>query len=167
MNQWIETIIRIATFRAGPQDLPGTQASLFAAIIVYALVAVTVTTLTNESSGYGPLIASFGVQLILALSVLMISNRLERFNQTMSALLATGALLGLINLPLWLMAEPPIPTSLAMLILAGLFWSLAIDGSIWRHALNRSFGFGLAVAVLLFVINFVIMQRFVTSTTPG
>ncbi|MEM1082149.1 MAG: hypothetical protein AAGH65_11255 [Pseudomonadota bacterium] len=163
MSDWLRTVIGIVLFKAGPQDLPGSRSSLVLAVLVYATVALTVSMATGSTAGYSPMLLSFGLQLVLIVAVLQFNHRMVRFNQTASALFATAALLSLVNLPLWLLAEPPLPSNLAVLILAGLFWSLAVDGSIWRHALDRSFGFGLAIAVLLFVINFAIMQ----SVTPA
>lgn len=158
MLEWFKVVIRILLMQAGPQDLPASRSSLVLSIVLYWMVATTVTVTTNESRGLSLLLLSFILQLAMVFAVLQMSNRVARFNQTASALFATAALLGLINLPLWLMAEPPMPAGLALLILGGLFWSLAVDGSIWRHALDRSFGMGLSVAVLLFVIHFAIMQ---------
>lgn len=158
MLEWLKVVVRILVMQAGPQDLPATRASLVLSIALYWLVVAIVSVSTGEARGFSLLLLSFVLQLVMVYAVLQIGNRLARFNQTASAVFATAAVLGLINLPLWLVAEPPISAGLALLILGGLFWSLAVDGSIWRHALDRSFGFGLSIAVLLFVIHFAIMQ---------
>lgn len=157
MLEWLKVVVRILLLQAGPQDLPASQSSLVLSIALYWLVVAIVSAGTGEARGIS-LLLSFVLQLVMVYAVLKIGNRTARFNQTASAVFATAAVIGLINLPLWLMAEPPIPAGLALLILGGLFWSLAVDGSIWRHALDRSFGFGLSIAVLLFVIHFAMMQ---------
>ena len=160
MIEWLRIVLRILFMQAGPQDLPASRSSLVLSIVLYWAVATTITMSTNDASGLSLLLLSFLLNIIMVYGVLQIGSRLSRFNQTATALFATAALLSLINLPLLLMAEPPIPAGLAMLILGGLFWSLAVDGSIWRHALDRSFGFGISIAVLLFIVHFAIMQSF-------
>ena len=167
MIEWLRTVVQIMFLQAGPQDLPAGRSSLILAFTLYWAVIAIVTISVDDSRGAGLMLLSFALQVTFVLGVLHLFGRHARFSQTATALFSTAALMGLINLPLWMMAEPPIPTSLAMLILAGLFWSLAIDGSIWRHALERSFGFGLSIAVFLFAIHFVIMQNLSPPVTAG
>ena len=167
MIAWLTVVMRIALLQAGPQDLPSDRSSLIFALIFYGLVATTFGVAVSESRPMSLLLLSFVIQISMVFTLLQINGQLDRFNQTASAVFATAALLGLVTLPLWLMAKPPIPPGLALLLLGSLFWSLAVDGSIWRHALNRSFGFGLAVSVLLFVIHFSIMQSFGPPANGG
>jgi hypothetical protein len=42
--------------------------------------------------------------------------------------------------------------------LTGLFWSLAVDGHVWRHSLELPYAGGLGVAVLIFLLQLVILQ---------
>jgi hypothetical protein len=38
------------------------------------------------------------------------------------------------------------------------FWSLAVDGHIYRQALSSKMGTGLLVAVTIFAINFILLR---------
>ena len=162
MIEWFRTMQRILFMQAGPQDLPASRSSLVLSIVLYWTVLAIISLSVNESRNSVVLLLSFVLQIVLIYGVLQIFSQQARFIQTATALFAVAALIGLISLPLWLIIDPQaeanIPPALLMLILGAMFWSLAVDGSIWRHALDRSFGFGLSISALLFVIHFVFMQ---------
>ena len=67
-------------------------------------------------------------------------------------------MISLINLPLWLSPQTPIPAPLVMLALIGLFWSLAVDGHIWRNALDCTYAVGLIVPVLILFVQLFVLQ---------
>ena len=41
---------------------------------------------------------------------------------------------------------------------ATFLWSLAVDGHIYRHALSTTMSLGMLVAVLIFALNFVVIE---------
>lgn len=149
--------------RLGPQDLPGTPAAFIMILLFYVMVA-SLSIFSGETPGNPGLMLVLYTVLpaLLIWMVLRVSGRLARFSQTAAALYGTGALLSILNLPLVLATngEPPAPAILLGLVV--FFWHLAVDGHIWRHALEVSYAAGLAVAVVLFAISLFI----VTQTTP-
>ncbi len=98
-----------------------------------------------------------GVDLLLlvvfATAPLYLLNKTARIGQTLTALAGSGALLGLLALPVIRVlfegqdgsGVPPF-AAMVWLILFG--WSLLVVAHIMRHALSVAFAVGLGVAVL-------------------
>jgi len=157
MLRFLETIWRIALLRAGPQDLPGGVAAPTISIALYTCIVVISGLADERTAGFSDLFVSIVVPLIAAGSILGLRRATARFNQTVAALFGTGALISLVNLPLWF-STPPLPAPLVMLALVALFWSLAVDGHIWRSALNCPFAGGLTIAVLILFVQLLVFQ---------
>jgi len=158
MLRFLETIWRIALLRAGPQDLPGGVATPALSVTMYSFVVVLSRLVDQRSAGASDLFVSIVVPLLAAGSILGLRRATARFNQTVAALFGTGALISLVNLPLWFSTQTPLPAPLVMLALIALFWSLAVDGHVWRNALNCSFAGGLMVAVLILFLQLTVFQ---------
>jgi hypothetical protein len=106
------------------------------------------------------------VLLALPWLVLNLRNRGARYSQTLAAFAGTGALFTLAFLPVAIQAAglpppdldlPPTRQQLTIgwITLGLVGWKLAINGNIWRNALDwpRSGGLLLAVGVFLFEIG--------------
>lgn len=158
MKLWLETIWAIALLRAGPQDLPTGSSSLVLAIAMYSGIVVISGLTDARSAGFTDLFVSVIVPLVAAASILGVRGLAPRFGQTVAALFGTGALISLVNLPLWFSVQTPIPAPLVVLALVALAWSLAVDGHIWRNALGCSFAGGLMVAVLILFLQMFVFQ---------
>jgi len=158
MLRLLETIWRIALLRAGPQDLPGGGAAPTISIAIYTCIVVISGLADDRAAGFSDLFVSIVVPLIAAGSILGLRRATARFSQTVAALFGTGALISLINVPLWLSTQTPLPAPLVVLALIALFWSLAVDGHIWRNALSCSFAGGLMVAVLILILQMLVFQ---------
>lgn len=163
MSKLLFQLAAIVLLRGGPQDLPAGRAWLAICVLLY-LVVTTLSFSAREGPDNLPVILGLAVILpmILCWIVLKLGNKLPRWEQTLSALFGTSALMSLLTLPISLAggSEPPPPLALAML--AAFFWSFAVDAHIWRHALQVSFSTGLALAVVLFAATL-----FVINTLAG
>lgn len=158
MSLWLRTLWNIALLRAGPQDLPPGPASPVLAVLVYCGIVMISGLADTRESGFVDLFVAVILPLALAGVVLAVRRRAARFNQTVAALFGTGAIISLVNVPLWLSTADPVPAPLALLALIGLFWSLAVDGHIWRHALDTSFAGGLMTAVVILLVQLFTFQ---------
>ena len=159
MTTLVSRLIGILVLRQGPQDLPAGPSVMLATLAGYMLVAaVSLTTGTPPASPTTVLLLATGLPMLLTWVVLRLRSRVSRWEQTLSALYGTSALLSLLSLPLNLQAgaEPAPPIMLISLVI--FLWSFAVDAHIWRHALNISFAAGLAVAMILFVAFFGIIS---------
>lgn len=148
----------ILFFRLGPQDLPGTPVTLGIILLFYMTVAGLSIFGGRTPPNPGLILALYAVlPALLIWAVLRLGGRPVRFIQTASALYGTGALLSILNLPLVLSADSEPPAAAALVGLVVFFWHLAVDGHIWRHALEVSYAAGLVVAVILFGISFMVV----------
>lgn len=155
MTTLLSRLINILLLRQGPQDLPAGRSVLLACLGFYVLVAaLSLNTGRTPEHPTAVLVLAAGLPLILVWIVLGVRNRVSRWEQTLSALYGTSALLSLLTLPLNFDTgmEPSGPV--VVFSLAVFLWSFAVDGHIWRHALEISFAAGLAVAMLMFFITF-------------
>lgn len=164
MKAWWQRIWAICLLRAGPQDLPASSTSLALALAAWWGVSALALAAPGTRVQAADALLLFVAQLAMIAGLLVASRRSARFLQTAAALFACGAVVSLANVPLWLSTASPPPAGLAVLALAALFWSLAVDAHIWRHALERSYVVGLAVAVVLFVVQLVLLQALGTAS---
>ncbi|NDY95565.1 hypothetical protein [Wenzhouxiangella limi] len=159
MSILFSRLIQILLLRLGPQDLPPGPSVLLATLTLY-LVTASLSISLGDGAGSPTLLLllATGLPMLLVWIVLRLKSRVSRWEQTLSALYGTSALLSLLSLPLNLQvgAEPAPPIVLLSLVI--FLWSFAVDAHIWRHALDTSFAAGLAVAMIMFLLSFGIIS---------
>lgn len=158
MQGWLITIGNIALLRAGPQDLPAGPASALLGLMCFSVILLASGRLEGQPTDAVDLAVSFGVPLLATLLLLQLRGHPGRFAQTTAALFGCGALISLINLPLWLFPGAPVPVSIVILVMIGLLWSLTVDGHIWRNALDCPLPLGVATAVLILIVQASLFQ---------
>ena len=158
MRSWFETIWSIVLLRAGPQDLPGGVGSALLGVLCFGLILVVSGQLEDQPTDAVDLIVSLGVPLLAVAVLLQLRGHPGRLYQTAAALFGSGALISLVNVPLWLFPGTPVPAPIVLLVMLGLFWSLAVDGHIWRHALDFPYPLGVAIAVLIVIVQASLFQ---------
>lgn len=155
MSEFIFRLAGIMLLKNGPQDMPaGTLPLLLAVTLYVAATGLSVSIGDGLDNPLAVVVLAVALPLVLARIVLTLRGRPARWKQTVTALFGTSGLISLLSLPLTASADAS--GANAVPAIAGLvlfFWSFAIDGHIWRHALDISFAAGLAVAVLLFAIS--------------
>lgn len=163
-------LVDLMLFRAGPQDLPGSQTTLIASAVVYCIVLFA-QVLVVAPAGAAAVQAVLATLLLglYASSILGLRKLPNRFIQTATALYATGAVLTLIMIgPTHAMAPylqqmaqasdpqsvPTPPGLVAVIYLIAGVWGLAIYSHIYRHALDVSIllGVGATIAFELLVL---------------
>ena len=154
--------------RVAPQDLPASTLLLGIAVAANAGLGTLVTLLH-----FPPLTAvAVGVTLTLlpglfAFVLLVVRGRVERFSQTYAALAGTGAVLGLISLPLVVLMErsgpADGPSAAGVLVtvpwLALLVWSWVVSGHILRHALSVHLTAGIGISMALFWLTAMVIHQ--------
>ncbi len=163
----LDVFLQIALRRRGPEDLPDSSFLLMAAGLVYVVVqgflAVPV---------YGTpvaLVQSLILDLLMLCGclwgMLRLAGHAPRFRQSLTAILGTGALLGLCMLPFtyWLDAaaapgKPAVGPTIGLLAVVS--WSLVVNGHIFSRALSAPFIAGLALALAYFFLNYLVFAQF-------
>ena len=102
---------------------------------------------------------AIGVQFGVITALLSAKGFGARIEQTLSAISGTGVLFGLASIYLLSLIDPERPQAeLAAVYLLLFFWSLAVDGHIYRRALSSKMGLGVLVAVSIFALNFILLK---------
>lgn len=162
MADYFFRLLGIFLLRAGPQDLPARASVLILTVLAYAVLAgVSIVLGASEHDPLAPVLASIILTCVLTWLVLRVAGTSARWLQTVTALFGTSLFFRLINLPLAMAGENPSAPA-ALLALGGFFWHFAVHGHIFRHALEVSFSFGVAVAVGLFAAGY-----FILINVPG
>ena len=166
----------ICRFRRGPQDLPYSPA-IFRGVVLCSAGAGLLFARVVYGSDRG--IAELAVSLLLMLAIpwllLTVRGVPSRYSQTLIALAGTGILFTLIYMPfasalagLPAVGPDTVPTrqhlALAWVTLALIGWKLAINGHIWRHAMNWPMFGGVALALGTFVFEIGVMRLLFASS---
>lgn len=167
MIQLIKFYWGLCTLKTAPQDLPASTALLGLTVLAYFVTSITVAVLQWQVPK--AVLASLLDTLLLAvLSYVILWSRLlsGRYYQTLSALAGSGAILGVISLPLivWqkLIGLPTDGTITLPSILLFLWtgWNVAVVGHILRHALSTAYALGVGLAAVYTYITVRLIQIF-------
>jgi hypothetical protein len=145
---------QITLFRAGPQSVPDSQPLLLLAAAMY-IAANVLFIFAQYPAGSMPAVAvDFVLLSAWCAGLLAFFGHQGRVRQTLTAMFGAGALLQMITLPLVALPELGIPLAVTMLALVMvLLWSTAVHGYILSLALGKSFGIGIALAVVYFLLS--------------
>ena len=149
LRSWLEQLM----LRRAPQDDRLSYSVLGLALAAYLIVDL-LQALSSSVFAVGIAMSLVDTVLLLLFVwvVLAVSGKGVRLAQTLTALAGTGALLGLIGLPLIQQAaqahrfEAGPGAAMVFAWLALLAWSIAVKAHILRHALSTRYGIGLLLA---------------------
>lgn len=150
-RSWLEQVL----LRRAPQDDAFSYPALITALFAYGCVDfLQAWGGSTWNLALGMTLMDTLLMVVFTWAVLQFTGRRVRLVQTLTALAGTGALLGLVGLPLVLQAAgahqvddgPSAATVMGWLML--LAWSIAVQAHIFRHALSVRYGIGLMVAGL-------------------
>lgn len=146
--------IELCALRRAPQDLPPSEVLFGLALLADLLAGMLVGLVTGLSwwEGLGQGFAEIALMLAVLYAALNLLKRGARFLQAATALLGSGALLGLIALlPLSLNPVGQEVTNLAafgaLLLLGLVVWSILVTGHILRHTFGITLGQGAAIGI--------------------
>lgn len=153
MNELIMLFFRITVFKQGPQDVPASWVVVRLVFASYVLINF-LTAMLNGATAIA--LSQIAVELAMMASftwpLLYFANKRARFPQTFTALLGTDAVINFVAIPA-IATINSMPNELAyLLMLAMMLWRWLIIGHILRLALDRSWFFGLGVALLYITV---------------
>lgn len=149
----------ICLFRRGPQDVPSTDALTAVLLLLTAAVGTLIVYINY------PLATALRAGVVDSVSVwvttaalLALFRRPRRIRQTFCAIAGSGLVISLLALPLiyWGdLAGETNPDALApsLLLTLLIFWNIAINAHVYRHALDSDRLGGLAAALVIFAFN--------------
>lgn len=167
MTRLIQLFFDICLFRKGPQDVPASRLLLRIAVGLY-VISGAVVLLILEGGGVVRNVSRSLLDLALLAGVAWAALQWYRYparlGQTLTALTGCGVVFTVIDLPLarWLhlsaMNGSPDAAMPAMLWLLILIWNLLVIAHILRHAVQRPFALGMALAVVYLAANWVFLS---------
>lgn len=170
MQALIQFFFELCLLRKAPQDLSASFALLGMTLVAEVLTGMIQANTMGQSLGLGLLQSLVSVALMLTplYGALRLLDRLPRFQQTATALLGSGALLGFIAVvPMILMPHTdgkPASGGVAMLLLAVMAWSVLVTGHILRHTFEIRLGQGVFVAVAYYFFAISLMSELFSGT---
>lgn len=160
MLQLLNLFVDICLLRRGPQHLPASPTLTALLLLAYgSLVAVAERLFGEARFALAWALASMFFVAAATYGLLAFRGLTARFQQTLAALAGCGMLYLVVYLPVVAALDAPNgqdPGAIeGLLVLAWVllfFWGFAIEGSIYRHALNLSLPGGVLLAVILFAV---------------
>ncbi len=168
MIELIKAFAEIAVRKMGPEDLPASNFLLSVTFAAYLLVELPLALIVFGSTQQALITVAYDVGLLVVSLWLLLAivGRPARFRQTLTAILGTSALLGLMSVPfsLWrkmLGDVEPGTTVPSAFILAIVLWSFAVDGHILSRALSKPYALGLMLAFIYLVVHTTLLSKIV------
>ena len=159
MSRLLLVLLDMLRLRSGPQDLPASNRLMVVLAILYIAGGFLAGNVLDEPDYAPRAMVAIGIQFAFVILLLNSRSLGDRIQQTISALAGTGFIFGMISVYLLSLIDVENPqVELVAFYMVLFFWSLAVDGHIYRHALSSKMGTGLLVAVTIFAINFVLLR---------
>ncbi|MEI8208219.1 MAG: hypothetical protein D0528_12100 [Methylococcales bacterium] len=164
MYDIIKLLFEICLFKKGPQDIPYSVWLLRLLMVIYASVTALMLSLHFDSlSVLMQLITDMVLVVGFVGLLLSVSRKLGRFNQTLSAVLGTDAMISFMALPGMATLELKQGGLTVLLIIVVLMtWHWAVLGHIISKALDKALSFGFGLAFLYLFGSYQLMGFFIS-----
>lgn len=153
------TFLDIIRLRKGPEQVPDSVLVLLVSIGLLLFSTFCSSILISTDTGGDvmlSLLASISGYLFYSL-ILAATGRLRRFTPTISSIMACGSILSIFMVLAIVMFRPFLGNQFAWVIAELiLFWSVPVKGHIIARAIDRHWYAGIAIAMTIFLLQFVI-----------
>jgi hypothetical protein len=169
MSKLINVFWKICLLRLAPQDLPSSAFLMYFSVAAYAFASLLVGLVSLDPLS-ALLSAVLDVALVAALTMLLlwIKELAARFQQTFTALMGTGAILGFLALPVVFLQAHAGEQGAALpsvMILVLMVWNLNVVGHILRHAITAPFFVGVLLALIYMYVSISVMRSLFSPAT--
>ncbi|MDH3325724.1 MAG: hypothetical protein OEM38_03295 [Gammaproteobacteria bacterium] len=168
MFHYIKFYTELCFLKVAPQDAPASNNAYYISVFSYFMVGAIVISVT-QSMLTGLFLSGVQTALLMFLAnlLLWIKKTPERFYQTMTALCATGAIIGLIALPLMSFISATGTTgvdtdslSFGFIIwLVLILWESLVIAHILKHSMDIPMIAGLSASFVYMYLSFAITLR--------
>jgi hypothetical protein len=170
MRQVVQVFLQMLFRRLGPEDLPDSGFLLAVTAVMYVLTQFLLAYVVYGAVPQLFSLVALEIALLVAgtWALLLSAGRADRFSQTLTALLGSGALLTVLALPvcIWSLNSQGIGQAGPSLVLLGIMvWLIMVYGHIFSRSLSRPFGVGLLVAVAYFLLSQVLLNETIRQVT--
>lgn len=163
----LRTLIDIVLLRKGPESIPRSTI-LFAMIVgIWLLSSLSVLALIEEYDQADFVIGIFTalVALVCYAVTVIVAGFSARVLQTLSAILGCGALISFAFVAEFVLFAPFLGQAITGLVAQLiLLWSVPVEGHIIARAIDRHWYIGIVIAILVFVLQYVIYRAMAGSS---
>ena len=164
MQSLIFRFFDICLLRAGPQDLPSSLFLLRMVVVLSVIVGVFLN-LKTEGLSQSLMISLFNIVWLTAFLYfsLQLRGKLERFRQSLIAMLGTNVILGLLIMPFMYhlvaaeAAGESAPVAFQFFLLL-LIWDITVFAHIIRHSLDIRLGYGFAISLGYLILSWTVVE---------
>ena len=156
-NRYLDLVL----MRLPPQAFPASRFLFALVAVTFFVVATLASYVISDAPGYAALRALLSMATLAGFAeiTLAFANRTARWQQTTTALFGGETVIGLVQLPVLLAWSSGLDNVfIAMSLLAFLAWELVFLAHIYRNALDRGMGTGIAVALVYVLLAMLIEQ---------
>lgn len=159
MIRLLQQLLRVLALRSGPEDLPTGWSTSALMVLIYVGLGMLADSMLQLGTSSLRSLMSISLQIAAIFLVLRFSGHVERLPQTITAAAGTGCLFGLVSIVLLAQSSGnSLPQGIAILWLGLFIWSLVVDAHIYRSALSTTMSVGVMIAVMLFALNFIVID---------
>ena len=159
MSSLVLRLLDVMRLRAGPQDMPVGWGIAIVLSALYLAEGILADHVLDEGDSAPRSLVAVSIQYIVISGLLAFRRMSSRLPQTLTALAGTGILFGAISVLLVMQAQPGSAQPALVIVWFGAFlWSLVVDAHIYRQAMSLPMRLGLLTAVLIFALNFIVIQ---------
>lgn len=163
MSHLFLRLLDVMRLRAGPQDMPAGWGFAILFSLLYLSEGFFADQILDESDSAPRSLVAVTVQFLVTFILLGFRRLNARLPQTLTTLAGTGILFGALSIILVMQARPGIAQPTLALVWFGAFlWSLAVDAHIYRQAMSITMSLGVLVAVVIFALNFIVIEMVFT-----
>ncbi|RLJ18037.1 hypothetical protein DJ031_12065 [bacterium endosymbiont of Escarpia laminata] len=165
MKALLNFFVDLCLLRAAPQDLSASSVILAGTFLLNILVSLLMIVDARHGPGLALIESLFETFLMLAALYLALRTRRlrGRFQQSATALMGSGLLLGLLlgllALPLVAWSHRSESTEAGLLLLVLIIWSIVVLGHIIRHTFGLTLNIGVAFGVLYTMLAWSMVAR--------
>lgn len=155
------TLFDITLLRKGPESIPRSAIILLLVVALWLFSSLTVLSLIEQYDEQDFVIGLYTALagIVVYSALVVVSGHAERVLPTVTAILGCGALISLAFVVEFVLFMPffgeTVTGIFAQLIL---LWSVPVEGHIIARALGRHWYIGIAIAIGVFVLQYVIFS---------
>jgi len=158
MYDLIKLFFDICLLKKGPQDMPVSNGLLFLLIPIYAGISFLILILSTDVVNA---VLQIFVEVTLVLGstkiILYLASKASRYQQTVSALIATDTIISFFAIPVMATLVGQESALALIVIVLLMLWHWLVSGAIFSQALEQPFAFGLGVAFLYILVAYQVM----------
>ena len=157
MQAILQHYVKLALFKAGPQDMPASSILQMILIFSYFLLAIINTSSINTLS-HSLIHSIVDLMMLFLFTYLLLRDKKQRINQTFNAFLGVGLVIGIIHTVSTLLFpisqdSQNISQSAQIIFFILFLWVIVVYGHIIRHATETSMIVACCISLIYIVLN--------------